>query len=198
MIKMPICPNCGSYIPLGNHSCECGTTIGYDEDLEDSSQIIDQIYKERRKNENPYEDDFFNEMHHEGFSPYLINSMDEGIRRLKNRYSARLENASFHNNMVFFDLKHENEYYDATLRASFDLSSAFNDVILYRDIVTPDFTKLYSNERFRKVIREKEREKNSKFHYCRLLIVDDMMMVSAVFDERGYIIDFDDNLNLIE
>lgn len=25
---MPTCPNCGSYVPLGNHSCSCGTTIG--------------------------------------------------------------------------------------------------------------------------------------------------------------------------
>ena len=24
---MPYCPNCGSYIPLGNHSCSCGTTM---------------------------------------------------------------------------------------------------------------------------------------------------------------------------
>ncbi|WP_407379230.1 hypothetical protein [Methanobrevibacter sp.] len=41
---MPTCPNCGSYVPLGNHSCSCGTSIGgsrrskyYDEEEERNS-----------------------------------------------------------------------------------------------------------------------------------------------------------------
>ena len=41
---MPTCPNCGSYVPLGNHSCSCGTSMGgsrrsnyYDEEEERNS-----------------------------------------------------------------------------------------------------------------------------------------------------------------
>lgn len=39
---MPTCPNCGSYVPLGNHSCSCGTSMGsrhsrYDEKENKSS-----------------------------------------------------------------------------------------------------------------------------------------------------------------
>lgn len=41
---MPTCPNCGSYIPLGNHSCSCGTTLRYDyEPIEEIEEEIDLI-----------------------------------------------------------------------------------------------------------------------------------------------------------
>lgn len=192
---MPICPNCGSYIPLGNHSCECGTTIGYDDDSDYSSGGSE---KQRILHENPYDEDFFNELYHNDISPFSINRMVEGVRELEDKFSAKLDDASFHNGAVYFALKHENEYYGATLRAYFDLSDPFRGVVLFNDIVTPDFSRLYSNEEFRKVIFEKEKEKNSKFHYCRLLIIDGVLMVSAVFDERGYIVDFDDDMTLIE
>ena len=81
---MPICPNCGSYVPLGNHSCECGTTIS--DDLKDGEYgndllfTLDKRRKDRqRQEENPYEDDFFNDLHHQWVSPYLIDRMNDDM-----------------------------------------------------------------------------------------------------------------------
>ena len=93
---MPTCPNCGSYIPLGNHSCSCGTTIRYD-DEEDQERMYDdaaehrrrrQRYLEKLQGENPYEDDFFNELHHRAVSSILIQNMDDKLRILKNNFKA--------------------------------------------------------------------------------------------------------------
>lgn len=42
-----------------------------------------------------------------------------------------------------------------------------------------------------------EEKTNTKFHFCRLLIVDYTFMVSAVFDIRGYIVDLE-NMRLVE
>lgn len=193
---MPTCPNCGSYIPLGDHSCSCGTTIGYDDDIEEDYSTGRQEYLEWLKEQNPYDHEFFNELLHHEYSKFMIDRMYEGVNDLKEKYGAELSEAEVYNNMAFFNLFVEEKYYDATLRATFHLDNAFDDVTVIQDIITPDFTKTYSSEEVKKIIREMEARTDSRFHYFRMLLVSGVIMVSAVFDDRGYIVDFD-NMELV-
>ena len=199
---MPLCPNCGEIVMEGDSFCShCGAHFVWDFDDEDepknSHQREIEIIKQQRKNECPYKDDFFNDLYHKGVSQIWLDHMSEGIEDLERKFDAELSDVSLYNNIVHFELTKKDKYFDAILRASFDLSTAFNDVIFYKDIVTPDFSKLYSNDEFRQLIAKTEIEKNSKFHYCRLLVIDDTLMISAVFDDRGYIVDLE-NMCLIE
>ncbi len=204
---MPFCPNCGSYIPLGNHSCSCGTTIRYeDDDYEEESRHDSEAEAFRRfkkqteaerRSENPYNNDFFNELHHEGVSALMINNMNEGLSYLYTRYGLEWDGVTFISPLIIFTLKKNDEYFDATIKASYDVTSSFNDVVLLKETITPDFTRLYSDDKFKRIIREMEEKTNTKFHFCRLLIVDYTFMVSAVFDIRGYIVDLE-NMRLVE
>ena len=205
---MPFCPNCGSYILLGNHSCSCGTTIRYqdDDDYEEQSRLASeaeafrrwkkQVEAERRS-ENPYNNDFFNELHHEGVSPLMINRINEDLSFLNRKYGLEWNDVTFSSPLLIFTLKKNEKYFDATIKASYDVTSSFNDVVLLRETITPDSTRLYSNDQFKIIIKEMEERTSSKFHFCRLLIVDDVFMVSAVFDYRGYIVDLE-NMRLVE
>lgn len=195
---MVFCPNCGSYIPLGEPYCSCGTTIYYDEEMDsqDSGENYEE-YLQRIRNENPYDVDFYNELHHIDVSPNTIRTIDEEITRLENVFNAKFEKGSVYNSTAIVELVKNDKYYDAVLRATYDLSNSFNDLILQRDIVTPDFTKLYSDDDFKRMIKEMEIKTDEEFHYCRLVVIGDELMVSAVFDYRGYIVDLD-NMTLIE
>ncbi len=190
---MPTCPNCGSYIPLGNHSCSCGTTIRYD-DEEDLERMYDdaaehrrrrQKYLEKLQSENPYEDDFFNDLHHRAVSSILIRNMDDKLRILKNNFNAELDHVDVMGDLAIFTLKVQEEYFDATFKATFDMSNAFNRMVLQENLVTPDFKKLYSNEEFRNLIRSTENKTGYKFKFCKILIIDNTLMVSAYFDNGG-------------
>lgn len=200
---MPNCPNCGEIVMEGDPYCShCGAHFIWDFDDEDdyerdSHQSELERIKQQRKNEYPYNDDFFNDLYHEGVLEIAIDRMSDGIEDLKRKFGVELKDVSIYNDIVHFELFKRDKYFDATLRASFDLSTSFNDVIFYRDIVTPDFSRLYSSEEFKRLIEKAEKEKNSKFHYCRLLAIEDMLMVSAVFDHRGYIVDLE-KMELIE
>lgn len=95
---MPTCPNCGSYIPLGNHSCSCGTTIRYVDEEQERRHDEAVKYRTQRheylemlQNENPYEDDFFNELHHNAVSEILIRNMNENVQNVKRNYNAELD-----------------------------------------------------------------------------------------------------------
>ena len=74
---MPICPNCGSYILLGNHSCDCGTTISddFEEDYEGGRPL-------RPKDENPYRYDFLNDLYHDYFDILPLEQMDKDIAEI--------------------------------------------------------------------------------------------------------------------
>lgn len=189
---MPFCPNCGSYIPLGNHSCSCGTHIRYD--FEDGAEYGGGSSKPQ---DNPYDSDFLNELYHEGVSPYIVDRIAEGITGLENKFGCEFEGGEVYNNIAYLNLKFTGKYFDATLRATYGLDDGFDDVTLLKDIITPDFSKLYSSEEIKKLILEMEAKTNSKFHHFKILIVEDTIMISAIFDFRGYIIDFE-NMCLIE
>ena len=96
---MPTCQNCGSYIPLGDHSCCCGTTIRYDVEDDEERRYDEAVeyrrrrqrYLERIQNENPYDEDFFNELHHRDVSVMLIKKMNDQLSDLKNRFNASLD-----------------------------------------------------------------------------------------------------------
>ncbi len=189
---MPTCPHCGAYVPLGESICSCGATFAhgrYDEDDDYHGGLSDIL--EQVKHENPYEYDFFNDLHHNLVSPYLINNMYEALTDLLDKFDAELDSVSVQNNIAYFNMIKKTEYYDATLRASFDMSNAFNDIVFYRDIITPDFTKLYESEEIKKLIEDSQRELNSQFHYFRIVELDYMLFIYAVFDEWAYIIDFE-------
>ena len=140
---------------------------------------------------------FFNELHHEGVSALMINNMNEGLSYLNTRYGLEWDGVTFISPLIIFTLKKNHEYFDATIKATYDVTSSFNDVVLLKETITPDFTRLYSNDRFKMIIREMEEKTNTQFHFCRLLIVDYEFMVSAVFDIRGYIVDLE-NMKLVE
>ena len=203
---MPTCPNCGSYIPLGDHSCCCGTTIRYDVEDDDEERRYDeaveyrrrrQRYLERIQNENPYDEDFFNELHHRDVSVMLIKNMNDQLSDLKNRFNASLDHVDVAGYLAIFTLKVQEEYFDATFKASYDMSSAFNRLNLLEELVIHDFTRLYSNEEFKNLIRKTESKTGHKFRFCKVLIIDNTLMVSAYFDNGGvYTIDLD-NMSLV-
>ena len=56
---------------------------------------------------------------------------------------------------------------------------------------------LNDNSQAQKAETNSEEKTDSEFHYCRVLIVDYEFMVSAVFDNRGYIVDLE-NMRLVE
>lgn len=193
---MPICPNCGSYIPLGNHSCECGTTIDYDlDDGEYGNDLLFELDKRRkirqRQNENPYDDDFFNELHHQGASPYLINRMNDDISKLKRDLGVELEDVEVMGQIAVFKLVKHDKYYDARLKATYDLSSAFNHVKFHTNLVIPDFSRLYADDEFVKLIKKSENEMNAKFQHCKLNVGVDWIEVLAMFDGWGHTLDLE-------
>ena len=206
---MPTCPNCGSYIPLGNHSCSCGTTIRYDDDDEDyeeqsrrasHAEALIWLKKQaeaKRRSENPYDNDLLNELHHEGAPSKMLDKMSEGLWLLNNNYGLEWDDYEFLGPLLIFILKKHHDYFDVKIRAKYNLESIYNEVVLLEDTVIPDFTRLYSNDQFKKIVREMEEKTDSKFHFCRVVIIGYEFMVSAVFDDRGYIVDFE-NMRLVE
>lgn len=200
VIEMPTCPNCGSYIPLGNHSCSCGTTIRYVDDVDEEKYEKEMEFQSMRRRhlkklqtENPYDDDFFNELHHNAVSPILVRNMNDQISILKNNFNATLEDAEIFGHLAIFTLKVTEKLFDATFKATFDMANAFNDVVVVYETVTPDFSRLYSNEEFRKLIKSTERKTGYKFKFCKAIIVGYEVMVSAYFDNGGaWTVDLDD------
>ena len=205
---MPTCPNCGSYIPLGNHSCSCGTTIRYDDDDDYEEQSRRASHAEalvwlkkqaaaKRRSENPYGNDFLNELHHEGVPSKMLNSMNEGLWLLNNNYGLEWDDFEFLDPIIIFILKKHHDYFDVRIRAKYNIESEYNEVVLLKDSIIPDLTKLYSNDQFKKIVKEMEEKTDSKFHFCRVYLIDYEFMVSAVFDNRGYIVDLE-NMRLVE
>ena len=200
---MPTCPNCGSYVPLGNHSCSCGTTIGsrddeYLEEMKEMERLKHQYFLEeqrkelmQRRKENPYKQDFLNDLYHEGAKEIYLERMDEGISEIEEKFSAKFNGIYFHNSAIFFKFLVETEYYDAIIRACYDISYAYNYVELITDIVTPYFDKLYSNQDFRNLVKMTESKINAKFRYCEIVILGKELVVYAYFENRRFFLDVD-------
>ena len=174
---MPTCPNCGSYIPLGNHSCSCGTTVRDDFEEEEGGGDY------RSPDENPYDYDFLNELYHDYFRILPLEKMNEGIAEFEEKYSAEFQNCEYYSCEVFYlSFSVEAKYYDAIIRASYDSSYAYNDIELISDIVTPDLSKLYSSEEFKDLVRKTESEIGSKFMHCSLGFIGDKLIISVFFE----------------
>ena len=157
-----------------------------------------QRYLEKLQGENPYEDDFFNELHHRAVSSILIQNMNDKLSILKNNFNAKLDHVDVMGDLAIFTLKVQEDYFDATFKATYDMSNAFNRMVLQENLVTPDFKKLYSNDEFRNLIRSTEKRTGYKFKFCKILIIDNTLMVSAYFDNGGaWTVDLD-NMSLVE
>ena len=187
---MPTCPNCGAYIPLGESMCSCGASFR-NYDYEDDSDF--QI--ERRENENPYKYDFFNQLYHESAPLDLIDNMYMELINLLNKLDGELDSVSIYKTAAFFKIVKKTKYYDAILRAHFDMSNPSNEIVLDQTAVTPDFTKLYKSEEIKKMINVSEKELNSIFLHFNIALNGYEVIVYAVFENRGYMIDFD-NMDL--
>lgn len=190
---MPTCPNCGAYVPLGEPMCSCGTTFRHIED--DDSYSDFQI--ERRKDENPYKYDFFNQLYHEFASSDLIDNMYSELINLLDKLDAELDSVSIYRTAAFFKIVKKTEYYDAIMRAHFDMSNESNEIVLDRTAVTPDFSKLYKSKEIKKMINDSEKELNSIFYHFNMALNGYEVIVYAVFEDRGYMIDFD-NMELLK
>ncbi|WP_295603333.1 hypothetical protein [uncultured Methanobrevibacter sp.] len=88
--------------------------------------------------------------------------------------------------------------FDATFKARFVMSSPFNRLALLEDLVVANFSRLYSNEEFIKLIRLTEKRTGHRFSFCKAMIVDYTVMVSAYFDNGGAWTVGLDNMCLIE
>ena len=174
---MPICPNCGSYILLGNHSCDCGTTISddFEEDYEGGRPL-------RPKDENPYRYDFLNDLYHDYFDILPLEQMDKDIAEIEEKYSAKFKDYNYSSQIFYLNFFVEAKYFDAIIRASYDSSYAYNDFELIRDIVTPHLTKLYSSEEFKQLVQKTEKEIDSKFMHCSLGFIGDELTISVFFE----------------
>ena len=192
---MPTCPNCGAYVPLGESMCSCGTSFRYDEDEDDDFYSDFQI--ERRRNENPYKYDFFNQLHHEFAPSDLIDNMYSELINLLDKLDAELDSVSIYKTAAFFKIVKKTQYYDAIMRAHFDMSNASNEIVLDQTAITPDFTKLYQSEEIKKLIKDSQKELDSIFSHFKMALNDYEVIVYAVFEDWGYMIDFD-NMELHE
>ena len=128
-------------------------------DYEDDSDF--QI--ERRENENPYKYDFFNQLYHESAPLDLIDNMYVELLNLLDKLDGELDSVSIYKTAAFFKIVKKTKYYDAILRAHFDMSNPSNEIVLDQTAVTPDFTKLYKSEEIKKMINDSEKELNSIF-----------------------------------
>ena len=189
---MPTCPNCGAYVPLGEPMCSCGASFRHIED--DDSYSDFQI--ERRKDENPYKYDFFNQLYHEFASSDLIDNMYNELIDLLDKLDGELDSVSIYKTATFFKIVKKTEYYDAIMRAHFDMSNESNEIVLDRTAVTPDFSKLYKSKKIKKMINDSEKELNSIFYHFNMALNGYEVIVYAVFENRGYMIDFD-NMELL-
>ena len=85
----------------------------------------------------------------------------------------------------------KDKYYDARLKATYDLSSAFNHVKFHTNLVIPDFSRMYADDEFIKLIKKSEKELNQKFQHCKLNVGLDWMEVLVMFDGWGHTLDLD-------
>ena len=116
---------------------------------------------------------------------------------LLNKLDAELDSVSIYKTATFFKIVKKIQYYDAIMRAHFDMSNAPNEIVLDRTAVTPDFTKLYQSEEIKKLIKDSQKELDSIFFHFKMVLNDYEVIVYAVFEDRGYMIDFD-NMELLE
>lgn len=173
---MPICPNCGSYVPLGDHSCSCGTTLRYEDSYGEEDSLSDMPL------DNPYSYDFLNELYHNDFHILCLNQMEKEIAEIEKRYSAKFRDYITSGPVFILSFDVEEKYFDAIIRASYDSSYAYNYVEIIEDIVTPDLSKLYSCEEFRRLVREKEKELGSKFVSCKLRFLGGDLCILVSFE----------------
>lgn len=80
--------------------------------------------------------------------------MNDNLQILKNNFNAKLDHVDVMGDLAIFTLKVQEEYFDTIFKATYDMSSAFNRMVLQEDLVTSDFKKLYSNEEFRNLINQ--------------------------------------------
>ena len=174
---MPTCPNCGSYVSLGNHSCSCGTTIRYDDS--DKKEYLSQ----RERLDNPYDYDFLNELYHNySLTITCLEEMNTKIGEVEEKFSANFRDYSIAGPFFILSFTVEAPYFDAVIRASFDSTYAYNEMKMIEDIVTPDFSKLYASKEFRTLVREKENEIEFKFMSCTMKILGDEITISVNFE----------------
>ena len=76
------------------------------------------------------------------------------------------------------------------------MSNESNEIVLDRTAVTPDFSKLYKSKEIKKMINDSEKELNSIFYHFNMALNGYEVIVYAVFENRGYMIDFD-NMELL-
>ena len=187
---MPTCPNCGTIVLEGEPYCShCGTTFVWYDDEEDAFES--QEGKWHREYLTPYDIDFFNELYNStDLSFGKINEMYEGVIDIQNRFSCKLGDVELIGETLLFKFPIKNEYYDLTLRATCNINTSYG-FNFFEDIQLGDFSKLYKNQEFRKIVREKEAELGLKFKGCRARILGNEIYVSATFGESYYL-----NVNL--
>lgn len=175
---MPTCPNCGSYVPLGNHSCSCGTTIRHDDSYKEDTRTYSNT-----RTDNPYDYDILNELYHNNYlNITCLDEMNRKISEVEDKFSARYRDYSITGKFFIFSFSVEVKYYNAIIRAAFDNSYAYNDFESIEDIVTPDLSKLYSSEEFKELVKNKEKELDAKFISCTLRILGDELTISVNFE----------------
>lgn len=118
--------------------------------------------------------------------------MNRKLTYLKKKFNAKLDDVAVMGNIAIFKLKGHEKYYDAIFRANFDMSNAFNEMNLLKQLVIPDFTRLYQNSEFQKIVKQKEKETGFKFRFCKLAIIDESFLVDAHFENRSYLVDLDE------
>lgn len=205
---MPTCPNCGSYIPLGNHSCSCGTTLRYDyEPIEEKEEEIDLLEDlqflarkkvvPKKRSQDPYNYDFLNKLDEKGHNPIFLNQMNNEIAEIEEKYNAKLYEFSVYKHMVFFNFLVERNCYDAILSAYYDTTYGYNYFEISKDIITPKFEKLYSNDKFKRLILKTQEEINEKFQYCRIFLFGDEFVLKVYFENQQFFLD-DDTVEFVD
>ena len=187
---MPTCPNCGTIVLEGEPYCShCGATFVWNDNEEDDFES--QGGRQHREYLTPYDIDFFNELYNSTeLSVAKINEMYDGVIDIQNRFSCKLGDIELIGEILLFKFPIENEYYDLTLRATCNINTSYG-FNFFEDIQLGDFSKLYKNQDFRKIVREKEAELELPFKGCRARILGNEIYVSATFGEGYYL-----NVNL--
>lgn len=187
---MPTCPDCGSIIMEGDPYCtHCGAQIVWSEEVFHNNEY--EPPKIRQCGDKK-EDDFFQTCCDLGFPAFLVCQMQDYLSEVKSEFNVRFKGTDHVDMGLIFNLEGERKYYDIYLSATFFFSGFYIKQFYFDPYdVTADFTKLYDDEDFKRLIKRTEDERGSKFLHCEIGYIPGAYLVSAIFDDGKYYINLD-------
>ena len=188
---MPTCPDCGSIIMEGDPYCtHCGAHLVWSEEVSHNEGYEQPTI---RKSGDKKEDAFFKACCELGFPAFLVCQMQDHLSEVKSKFDVRFKDTGQFGMNLAINLKGERKHYDIFLRVIFMFSGFYlKECYFNPHDVTADFTRLYRDPDFKRMIKNAEDERGSKFLHCEIAYTPGGYLVSAIFDDGKYHINLDE------